>query len=99
MSPAPTTPASRSTRPSFGVLDASPSLVGGPTRAKAAETGKTLRSVRATLDALVDDDDVGELLVAVTEVLTGALLKLVGPEELARQVDGWLDERRERLAG
>jgi hypothetical protein len=29
------------------------------------------------LDARVDDDDAGELLVMVTEVLTGALLKLV----------------------
>ena len=38
------------------------------------------------LDALVDDDDAGELLVLVTEVLVGALTKLVGPEELSRQV-------------
>jgi hypothetical protein len=35
----------------------------------------------------------------VTEILTGELSKLVGPEELSRQVDGWLDERRTRLAG
>jgi len=50
------------------------------------------------LDALVDDNDAGELLVTVTEVLTGALLRLVGPDELERQVDAWLDERRTRLA-
>jgi hypothetical protein len=50
------------------------------------------------LDVLVDDDDAGELLVMVTEILTGALLKLVGPDELERQVTEWLDTRRERLA-
>jgi hypothetical protein len=50
-------------------------------------------------DALVDDDDAGELLVLVTEVLTGALLRLVSVDELTRQVDQWLDERRTRLAG
>jgi hypothetical protein len=58
-----------------------------------------LRGDLEALDALVDDDDVGELLVMVTEILTGALLRLVTPEELARQVDGWLDERAARLAG
>ena len=58
-----------------------------------------LRGDLEALDALVDDDDAGELLVMVTEVLTGALLKLVGPEELDRQVTAWLDERREQLAG
>ena len=57
-----------------------------------------LRGHLEALDALVDDDDAGELLVMVTE-MTGALLKLVGPEELSRQVEGWLDERRTRLAG
>jgi hypothetical protein len=47
------------------------------------------------LGALVNDDDAGELLVMVTEVLTGALVRLVGPDEL----DEWLDARRTRLAG
>ena len=45
------------------------------------------------------DDDAGELLVMVTEVLIGALLRLVGPDELARQLDAWLDERAARLTG
>jgi hypothetical protein len=58
-----------------------------------------LRGDLEALDALVDDDDAGELLVTVTEILTGALLRLVGPDELQRQVDAWLDERRTRLAG
>jgi hypothetical protein len=58
-----------------------------------------LRGDLGALDALVDDDDAGELLVVVTEILTGALLKLVGMDELQRQVDAWLDERAARLAG
>jgi hypothetical protein len=33
------------------------------------------------------------------EILVGALLKLVSVEELSRQVDQWLDERRTRLVG
>jgi hypothetical protein len=35
----------------------------------------------------------------VTEVLTGALVRLVGPDELERQLHEWLDARRTRLAG
>jgi hypothetical protein len=35
----------------------------------------------------------------LVEILTGALLRLVGPDEVERQVDAWLDERRTRLAG
>ena len=31
----------------------------------------------------------------VTEVLVGALLKLVPREEIERQVNGWLAQRRE----
>jgi hypothetical protein len=58
-----------------------------------------LRADLVALDALVDDDDAGELLVAVTEILTGALLRLVGPDELSRQVDEWLDTRAARLGG
>jgi hypothetical protein len=58
-----------------------------------------LRGDLEALDALVDDDDAGELLVATTEILVGALLRLVGPDELERQVDAWLDERAARLAG
>jgi hypothetical protein len=58
-----------------------------------------LRGDLEALDALVDDDDAGELLVQVTEILTGALLRLIGPDELSRQVDAWLDEHRTRLAG
>ena len=53
--------------------------------------------LQGALDALVDDDDCGELIVLVTEVLTGALLKLVGPDELERQVNAWLDQRAARL--
>jgi hypothetical protein len=30
----------------------------------------------------------------LVEILTGALLRLVGPDELARQLDAWLIERR-----
>jgi hypothetical protein len=56
-----------------------------------------LRGDLEALDALVDDDDAGELLVMVTEVLVNALLRLVGPDELQRQVDQWLDERAARL--
>jgi hypothetical protein len=58
-----------------------------------------LRGDLEALDALVDDDDAGELLVLVTEVLTGALVRLVGVEELERQVTQWLDERASRLGG
>jgi hypothetical protein len=58
-----------------------------------------LRGDLEALDALVDDDDAGELLVMVTEVPVGALVRLVGPDELERQVTAWLDERRTRLAG
>jgi len=50
------------------------------------------------LNALVGDD-ADELLPMLVEILTGALLRLVGPDELSRQVDQWLDERRTRLAG
>ena len=35
----------------------------------------------------------------VTEVLSRALLKLVGPEELEREVTAWLEVRRQSLAG
>jgi hypothetical protein len=49
------------------------------------------------LDALVDDDT--ELIPVLMEILVGALLKLVSVEELSRQVDQWLDERRTRLVG
>lgn len=49
------------------------------------------------LDALVDDHT--ELIPVLMEILVGALLKLVSVEELSRQVDQWLDERRTRLVG
>lgn len=49
------------------------------------------------LEALVDDDT--ELIPVLMEILVGALLKLVSVEELSRQVDQWLDERRTRLVG
>jgi hypothetical protein len=58
-----------------------------------------LRGDLEALDALADDDDAGELLVMVTEILTGALLKLVRADELEMQVNGWLDERAARLTG
>jgi hypothetical protein len=35
----------------------------------------------------------------VIEILTGALRRLVGPDELARQINGWLDEHAARLTG
>jgi hypothetical protein len=57
-----------------------------------------LRGDLEGIAALVGDDD-AELLPMLVEILVGALLRLVGPDELARQVDAWLDERRERLAG
>ena len=58
-----------------------------------------LRGDLEALDSLVDDDDAGELLVLVVEVLVGALLRLVGRDELERQIAAWLDERAARLAG
>lgn len=56
-----------------------------------------LASDLVALDALVDDDT--ELIPVLMEILVGALLKLVSVEELSRQVDQWLDERRTRLVG
>jgi hypothetical protein len=50
------------------------------------------------LDALVDDDDT-ELIPMLMEILIGALARLVGVEEIERQVNLVLDERRTRLAG
>jgi hypothetical protein len=44
-------------------------------------------------------DDADELLRMVTQVLGEALLHLVSREELERQLDEWLDERRVRLTG
>jgi hypothetical protein len=58
-----------------------------------------LRGDLEALDVLVDDDDVSELLVLVTEILVGALIRLIGPDELEREVNGWLDKRATRLAG
>jgi hypothetical protein len=57
-----------------------------------------LRGDLEGIAALVGDDDV-KLLPMLVEILTGALLRLVGPDEVERQVDAWLDERRTRLAG
>ena len=48
--------------------------------------------------ALVGDDD-AEFLPIVVEILVAALLPLVGPDALARQVDARLIERRTRLTG
>jgi molybdopterin-guanine dinucleotide biosynthesis protein A len=44
-------------------------------------------------------DDAEQLLPMVTKVLVEALLQLVSRDELERQLDAWLDERRTRLAG
>jgi hypothetical protein len=56
-----------------------------------------LRGDLEGIAALVGDDDV-ELLPMLTELLVGALLQLVGSDELEREVNAWLDERRTRLA-
>jgi hypothetical protein len=54
------------------------------------------RLVRAMY--LAGDDDV-ELLPMLVEILTGALLRLVGADEVRRQIDEWLDVRAARLTG
>jgi hypothetical protein len=57
--------------------------------------------LRGDLDgvlALVGDDDV-ELLPITVEILTVALTKLISREEISRQIDEWLEERRTQLAG
>jgi hypothetical protein len=57
--------------------------------------------LRGDLDGvliLVGDDD-AELLPITVEILVGALLRLVGRDEIERQVQEWLDERAGRLAG
>ena len=48
-----------------------------------------LRGDLEGIAALLGDDD-AELLPMLVEILVGALLRLVGPDELARQVDGWM---------
>jgi hypothetical protein len=57
--------------------------------------GRSFAIVRAYLRG--DLEALDELLVMVTEVLVGALLRLVTPEELERQVTAWLDGRPARL--
>ena len=57
--------------------------------------GRAFAIVRAYLRG--DLEALDELLVMVTEVLVGALLRLVTPEELERQVTAWLYGRPARL--
>jgi hypothetical protein len=51
-------------------------------------------------DAVVGSDEEAACLlpVAIDELIT-ALERLVGRDEVHKQVDAWLDERRTRLAG
>jgi hypothetical protein len=51
-------------------------------------------------DGLLGNDEGAEeiLPVAIGEQIT-ALERLAGPDEVRRQIDGWLEERRTRLAG
>ena len=44
-------------------------------------------------------DDADEILPQVVRILTEALLRLVGQDELERELDAWLEARRQRLAG
>jgi hypothetical protein len=54
----------------------------------------------AGFDAVVGtDEDAAVLLPVCIGELAGALEKLVGTEELERQIGVWLDDRRTRLAG
>jgi hypothetical protein len=52
---------------------------------------------KSGFDAVVgSDEDAAVLLPVCTGELAGALEKLVGTEELERQIGAWLDERRDR---
>jgi hypothetical protein len=49
--------------------------------------------------AVGSDEEAAALLpICIGELVTG-LERLVGPDEVSRQVNGWLDARRTRLAG
>ena len=58
------------------------------------------RSSRRGFDSVVGSDEEAACLlpVAIDELIT-ALERLVGRDEVHKQVDAWLDERRTRLAG
>ena len=49
--------------------------------------------------AVGSDEEAACLLPIVIVVLITALERLVGPDEVARQIDGWLEERGTRVAG
>jgi hypothetical protein len=57
-----------------------------------------LRGDLEGIAALVGDAYM-KLLPMVTEILVGALPRLVAPDELERQATAWLDERAARLTG
>jgi hypothetical protein len=56
--------------------------------------------VRGNPEGLISltGDDADELLPMVIKILTEALLRLVSREEVERQLDKWLDERRNHQA-
>ena len=57
-----------------------------------------LRQDLAGLVALTGDD-ADENLPQVVRILTEALLRLVGQDELERELDAWLEARRQQLGG
>jgi hypothetical protein len=59
-----------------------------------------LRRDQDGFDAVVGSDEEAATLlpVCISELCTG-LERLVGPDELSRQVDEWLEVRAARLAG
>ena len=59
-----------------------------------------LRRDQEGFDRVVGSDEEAAALlpVVIGELVTG-LERLVGPDEVSRQVNGWLDARRTRLAG
>jgi hypothetical protein len=59
-----------------------------------------LRRDQEGFDSIVgSDEEAAVLLPVVIDELVSALERLVGPDELERQIDGWLDERAARLTG
>jgi hypothetical protein len=59
-----------------------------------------LRRDQEGFDGVVGSDEEAAVLlpIVIGELIT-ALERLVGQHEVHKQVDGWLDERRTRLAG
>ena len=59
-----------------------------------------LRRDQEGFDAVVGtDEEAAVLLPVVIGELATAIERLVGPDELSKQVSDWLDERAARLAG